>query len=46
MHRISLGAGDQLADYLSILSVKGSPPFSEDEVQFTDPRLNGLMLTL
>ena len=35
---------DQLPDYLSILSIEDNPFFSEDEFQFTDSRLSGLML--
>jgi hypothetical protein len=44
VHQISLSTEKQLPDYLSILSVEDNPPFLEDEFQFTDSRLNGLML--
>jgi hypothetical protein len=39
-----LSANSELPDYLSILSVNGNPPFTEDEFRFADERLDGLML--
>ena len=44
MHRVTLNANGELPDYLSILNVEENPLFSKDEFQFTDVRLNGLML--
>jgi len=44
MHRVSLTASDRLPDYLSTLSAKDNPPFSESEFQFEDSRLDRLIL--
>jgi len=44
MYDIVLEAGGVLPDYLSILPNGNGSPFSDDEFQFTDPGLNGLVL--
>jgi hypothetical protein len=41
---VRLNVGDPVPDYFVIFSIEDSLPFLGDEFQFTDSRLNGLML--
>ena len=44
MHDVVLNADSELPDYLSILRNDDESLFPDEEFQFTDPRLNGLVL--
>jgi len=44
MHDVVLNVNESVPSYLSILRNNYGSLFSDDEFQFTDPRLNGLIL--
>jgi len=46
MHPIAVNANEEIPAYLSILRNSYGSPFSDDEFQFKDTHLNGLMLDL
>jgi len=46
MHSIVVNANEEIPAYLSILRNSYGSPFSDDEFQFMDTHLNGLMLDL